>query len=366
MSLDKDLIKDSLAKNDIVTVLKDLGSTEPKYDIQGNMMFQTVCHGGSKHKLYYYDEGKSFHCYTECGCSYDIYGLVEQVKKLQGYTLSFYECVKYVANVTGKHITSKTLGKAEGTIVDDWEWINKFNTKKIDVELPTYSDKVMDLFLPYPHVSLIEEGISYETLRKFNIGYYIRTERITFPHYNIDGELVGIRGRAMLQEDIDNGKKYMPLVVGGKLYNFQTMFNLYGLHKTKDAIRRLKKCMIFESEKSVLKCEDYYGDDNFSVATGGSQISSFHRDILLDLGVEEVFIAMDKEYEDHESKKAEIYAQKIMKIAKKFTAYMKVYILWDEWNLLELKDSPCDRGKKVLETLMARKYEIKTNEEVSG
>ena len=54
-----------------------------------------------------------------------------------------------------------------------------------------------------------------------------------------------------------------------------------------------------------------------------------------------------------------------MKFAQKFAPYARVYILWDEWGLLELKDSPADKGREVLETLMKRKYEVGTISEVA-
>ena len=81
--------------------------------------------------------------------------------------------------------------------------------------------------------------------------------------------------------------------------------------------------------------------------------------------MEEVFLCFDKEFENHESEEAYEYAKKIMKFAQKFAPYARVYILWDEWGLLELKDSPVDKGREVLETLMKRKYEVSTIGEVA-
>ncbi|MCD2456804.1 hypothetical protein LRN53_15575, partial [Staphylococcus aureus] len=79
-----------------------------------------------------------------------------------------------------------------------------------------------------------------------------------------NNRLIGIRRRSMIKEEVDAGYKYMPLKVGNILYNHQTMMNLYGLHKTKNSIERFKKVLIFESEKSVLKCQDFYGESNFT------------------------------------------------------------------------------------------------------
>jgi hypothetical protein len=175
----------------------------------------------------------------------------------------------------------------------------------------------------------------------------------------------------MKDEDIEAGKKYMPLTIGNQLYNHQTMFNLYGLHKTKEAIKRLKKVAIFEGEKSVLKCEGFYGEDNFTVAVCSSNITNFHKDILLSLDIEEVIVCFDrfrdkKENESEEKYQEQIddYQKKLLKFARKFTPYVRTYIVYDDFELLQAKESPVDKGKDILEQLMKCKYEIKTVNEV--
>jgi hypothetical protein len=345
-------------------ILNDLGSTAPKKDNQGNPMFQTVCHGGKKHKLYYYADTYSFRCYTDCQESFDVYELVIKAKSENGETLTFPQAVQYIANLTGRIFTKNSaIERAESHIIDDWKWIEKYRKKeKPQIDLPIYNKTVLDVFLNLPHESWLNDGISINTMYKFGIGYYVKDDRITIPHYDTEGNLVGLRGRAMREEDIEAGRKYMPLIVENQLYNHPTMFNLYGLHKTRKAISRFQKVIIFESEKSVLKCEDYYGEDNFSVATAGGSISNFHRDLLLKCGVKEVIIAADKEFHEHESDEAYTYAEKMLKFARKFTPYVTTYIMWDELNLLSYKDSPCDKGKHILEQLMKCKYEIKTAE----
>jgi len=362
MALDKDKIKESLTPQEIKEILNDLGSKDP---IQGNQ-YQTVCHGGNKHKLYYYDESKMFHCYTDCGCNFDVFELVIQAKKNQGRSLTFPEAVYYVANLTGRHYSKNNrFTQEENYLIDDWDWLNKFKRKeKIQVDLPTYSEKIIDVFLSYPHEEWLDDGISSETMQQFNIGYYQRENKITIPHYDIHNRLVGIRGRALNQEDIDSGKKYMPLSIEKKLMNHPLMFNWYGLHRTQDAIRRVKKCAIFEGEKSVLKCEDYYGEDNFSVAACGSNISDWQRDMILSLGVEEVIIMFDKYSQYDNEEKIERYQEKLLRLARKFTPYCVTSIVWDDFDILGYKESPVDRGKEKLELLMKNKYEIKTINEV--
>lgn len=368
MSLDKDKIKESLTDEEIKLILHSLGSKDP---IEGNQ-YQTVCHGGEKHKLYYYEESKMFHCYTSCSENMDIYEVVIRSHSEKGITLTFYQAIQYVANKTGKHYrTDNSKGNQVNHLVDDWNWMNRLKKKeKINPDIPVVSENILDVLINLPHEIWLKE-ISYETLMKFEVGYYCRENRIVTPHRNIHNDLIGLTGRALNQEDIDNGKKYMPITIENKLYSFPTIFNLYGLNKTQYAIKRLKKAAIFESQKSVMKCEDFYGNDNFSVATCSSNISNYHRDILLSLGVEEVFICSDKFRGRKENETEEIYAEKLidyqehlLKLAKKFSPFVRVYILWDFNELLEDKESPSDRGKFTLEKLMKEKFEVSTKDEV--
>jgi hypothetical protein len=80
------------------------------------------------------------------------------------------------------------------------------------------------------------------------------------------------------------------------------------------------------------------------------------------MGVEEVFIAFDK-YSEKDSENEERihnYQEKLLKLAKKFTPFVKTYILWSDNDLLNYSDSPADKGKEVLIELMKNKYEIGT------
>jgi hypothetical protein len=234
LQLDKDKIKESLTEEEIHKILKELGSKDP---IQGNQ-YQTVCHGWHKHKLYYYHDTKSFHCYTDCSDTFDIYELVIKSKRQQGYNFSLPQAIQYIATLTGKLFGFSSVINKSTEIIDDWNWINRHKKKeKITSVLPEYDSSVLDVFLPYPHESWLKEGIGYGTMKKFEIGYYIREEKISIIHRDINGRFIGIRGRSMNQEDIENGRKYMPLTIGNQLYNHQIMFNLYGLHKTKEAIK---------------------------------------------------------------------------------------------------------------------------------
>lgn len=364
MRLDKDKIRESLSKEDINRILFDLGSGDPNEDKNGNLIYQTVCHNTShgSHKLYYYKNSHNFQCYTNCGHISDIYDLVIKAKETQGVEYSFPDALKYVAEITGKRIVSDKQEKSSNKI-DDWDWIKKITRKKPKpkAELPAYNENVLDVFMPYLEF-WSDEGITREVADKYEIGYYFKENQIILVNRDEDGRLIGIRSRNLDKEKVDSGLKYLPTTVGGKIYSFPSMFNVYGLNHTKDNIRRLKKCLIFEGEKSVLKAEQMYGNNNFTVAVLGSNISSWHRDKILSLGVEEVFIAFDKHSEKATDKQITIYKQRLLRLARKFTPYVRTFIIYDDFNLIDYDSAPIDHGKEIFEELMRKKYEIATYE----
>lgn len=358
--IDKDKVKEELTNEQIIIILESLGSKDYKIDTQNHLMFPTICHGGNSHKLYYYESSKSFNCYTNCGKIGDIFALVEKV-----LNCSFSEAINYVCSICGISNISRQGFISVKTLTDDWELINKYKniaTKEEKVKLKIYPRTILDYYINLPHEEWLKEGITFKTLKKYNIRFDLIHNKIIIPHEDVDNDLIGIRGRALNEIDIINGKKYMPVYLEKQLFNHPLTYNLYGLNKNIEAIKRIGKIMIFESEKSVLKCDSFYGDNNFTVACCGSTITMYQRNMILDLGVKEVFIAFDKEYEEAFTPESDKYSEKILNLCYKFSSYCTVYAVWDTEGLLNLKESPCDKGEDVLEQLMKNKFEVLTNE----
>jgi hypothetical protein len=104
--------------------------------------------------------------------------------------------------------------------------------------------------------------------------------------------------------------------------------------------------MLVESEKSVLQCDTMFGEDNFTVALCGNNFSNFQRDLILDLEVNEVIIALDKQFNDPVNEEARKWAKHIReRLINKLAPYFVVTVLWDSFNLLPYKASPSDIGK---------------------
>lgn len=59
----------------------------------------------------------------------------------------------------------------------------------------------------------LDEGITQEVIEHAQIGYYLGGDQISIPHFDIDGNFIGLRGRSLCQEDCDKYGKYRPLII---------------------------------------------------------------------------------------------------------------------------------------------------------
>lgn len=225
----------------------------------------------------------------------------------------------------------------------------------------------MDVFIPYQN-NWIDEGINGEVAELYEVGFSPLNNSITIPHRDEEGRLIGVRQRNLSKIDLEQGRKYIPMFVNGRLLNHQTSHNLYGLHISKNNIKKYKRIYLFEGEKSVMKSQLYYPDDNFSVAVSGSNISQWQTEKILEMGVRHVIIAFDKFREQRKNESDRVYnkhvlqyQKRLLRLAHRFTPYCRTYIIWDfDGDKLEHDDSPIDRGKEIFEYLTDRKLEIIT------
>ena len=207
----------------------------------------------------------------------------------------------------------------------------------------------------------IEEGININCMKKYDIKYSTLSQSIIIPHYDINNNLIGIRQRNTLDENIINFGKYTPYSICGEMYNHKLNNNFYGIHMNKETIKRKRKVLLVESEKSVLQSASLFGiNNNFTLALCGcSKLSEYQLNLLLDLNVNEVIIGLDRQYEEVGS---EEYKKWLNHIRKNFInpllPYFKINVLWDTENLLDYKDSPTDKGKETLLKLMKNKIYI--------
>lgn len=361
MKINLQELREALTEEQIIKIMLSLGA-ERYEEGDGAIIFPTICHNPRENdasmKLYYYKDSHMFHCYTECSENFDIFDLIKKVREINHEEFNFYNTIYEIADLVEYNIFNVTT--QEGYISN----IDKFENNKEEINLIEYNKVVLDVFRWRPAIEWLNEGITERAMKKFNILYYDYRHKIVIPHYDIDGKLIGIRGRALDPFEAEQYGKYTPLKVQNILYRHPLSFNLYGIYENKKDIMEYKTAIIFEGEKSVLKYGDMY-DYNIALASCGSNLNLKQIELLVkELKVENIILAYDKEFKTFASKEGENYYNKLNKICKKYVNYCNFYFLFDFNNLLELKDSPIDKGKEIFEKLMRNKIQVRLNNDL--
>ena len=143
------------------------------------------------------------------------------------------------------------------------------------------------------------------------------------------------------------------------MYNHPLGFSLYNLNNRKNKKKILKKAIVFEGEKSPLLYESYFGRENdISVACCGSNLSSYQLKLLLDLGIEEVIIAFDKQFKTKGDLEFKRWTKKLTDIDKKYREYVKISFMFDKNDILRYKSSPIDEGKDKFIKLYEERFSL--------
>ena len=353
---DKSEIRSKIELDNIFDLLQEWGG-DPEYTNFG-IVSATICHNlpgeGSK-KLYYYENSGLFRCYTGCDSSFDIFELTIKVFDIQhNRKLDLNDAVRYIAARLGYGGRLENAPDNEELI--DWKILSNYDRiqnveigKVKHIQLKEYDKSILDRFNYNLKITpWLDEGISQEVIEHNKIGYYLGKDQITIPHFDINGRFVGLRGRSISELDCDLYGKYRPMYINKQMYNHPLGMNLYNLNNSKDQIKIIKKVVIFEGEKSVLKYQTYFGMDNdISVACCGSSLSAYQVQLLQELGVEEIIIAFDRQFQEIGDKEFLHLKNNLLKIRTKYKNFLKVSFMFDKKMLTGYKDSPIDCGKDI-------------------
>lgn len=353
---DKDNVKQQIEFEDVIDFLMDFGG-EPI--VRGNVIIsRTICHHSPdeecSHKLYYYGNSGLFQCYTG-GCeetSFDLFQLVIKIHAIQKHKIiDLNEAILFVASklgIAGEYFDIEENCLKDWEELSDYEKIKQLKTKVSEFNytvLPEYDSKILTRFAYLPIEPWMREGISQEILKRHCIGFYPGEEQVTIPHYDIVGRLIGIRGRTMIKEEGEKYGKYRPLKINNVLYNHPLSKNLYNLNNSKDNIKTMKKAIVFESEKSTMQYASYFGVENdISVACCGSHFSNYQCEILVQLGVTEIVLALDRQFEEKENEEFKRLVKNITNIKNKFKNYTTISAIFDKDMITSYKASPIDEG----------------------
>ena len=354
---DLHLIKESLTLEDIESILIEFDAEPIRKN--GLIISKTICHCGNSHKLYYYSNSSLFKCFTDCGDSFDIFELTRKVmsrehpKEREDPEWNLPEAVDYIARKFGyapniKVNDSEILIKQDLTILNNYDRIKNINTTTQQIELKEYDGTFLN-YLPHPNIQpWINEGIDQEVMNRAGICYDPKNQGIVIPHYDINNRLIGIRERTLIQEQAEKYGKYMPARICGTMYNHPLSFSVYNLNHSKENIQKIKKAIVFESEKSCLKYRSFFGEENdISCAVCGSNLIKYQFWLISSCGAEEIIIGFDRQYKEIGDEEYYRWVKKLKDIAKKYFLYCNITFLFDTKNLLDYKDSPVDKGAEI-------------------
>ena len=365
ITYNKSEVRQKLALDQIFQLVEDWGG-EPMYTDFG-FISSTICHNkpgeGSK-KLYYYTNTDLFTCYTGCAGSFDIFELLIRVAHIQWnkeYDLN--DAVRYIAirfGLAGYAELDQEESLLDWQTFDSYDRIDKLEIKDYHIELKPYDNTILQnlnynvIIKPWE-----DENISREVIHHAQIGYFPPTGQITIPHFDINGNFIGLRGRTLVKADAELYGKYRPMVIGKTQYNHPLGMNLYNLNNSKNNIQQVHIAICFEAEKSCLKYQTYFGIDNdISVACCGSNISAYQVQLLLDCGAHELVIAFDRQWQEKNDNEYKHYIKNLEKLNERFKNNINISIIYDRNMLTGYKDSPIDLDKEIFLKLFKERIRL--------
>lgn len=253
---------------------------------------------------------------------------------------------------TGKafSILQEYLGLKDGDEVEDKRLAAssvamKFKPKESKAKLSsasTLSDNYMDIYDRDPRwlCPWFDEGISMESMRKFNVAYDAFSNRIVFPIRDLAGHIINVSGRTL---DPDFKEKKLRKYTYFKPLG--TLNTIYGFFENKDAIMDKKEIIIFEGAKSVMKADAWGVQNTGAILT--SHLNENQMRILVRLGVAVVF-ALDKDVEPWKDRNI-----------KRLLQFIPVYYIYDKHDFLDDKMAPVDKGLNLFKTLYADKKALR-------
>lgn len=259
--------------------------------------------------------------------------------------LSFDDAIAKICSMTGVDIASlkvcdslkyyKELARIAREVAD-----KKVITREV---LP---DSYLDRFVKEIPEEWEREGISPEVMEKYGVCVDKVSNRICYPIYDNEDNLIGAKGRTRYENFKDMRiMKYMNYT------KIQTTDFFVGMKQNREAIKEAKTVYIFEGIKSGMKMTSWGLGENW-LAAETSRLNDAQVRILLELCIRDVNIAFDRDVDIRE----------IRKCTEMLRHFCNVFVIRDKYGKKRLlpgdKDSPVDAGKEVWEQLVSEKVRL--------
>ena len=271
-------------------------------------------------------ETLSFVCFStnERG---NIYSLVMKQKEY-----NFPKALEYIADLLGfeksdfNHATKAPFGGFYKRLIRE--------IQEPETSIQTYREDILREYSGKYNTMFFNDGISYETQAKFNVGYDIWTNRITVPEYTLDGKLCGIMGRSIDSECLKE-ERWLPIIPCSR------SLTLYGYHTNYGNIQNKNLCIVGESEKFPQQLDSF--GCYLGLASCGCHLSDTQAKYIKGLLVDKTILAYDEGLEEE-------YIREEAKKLKVNNAIFnnKVGYVYDRGNIIipkGSKGSPSDFGK---------------------
>lgn len=296
---------------------------------------------GSPGKLVFYKDTKIYMGYT-ASTSYDIISLCQVRLSLLSKPHTFLDAINFIIETTGLEIeTVKRINKPN---LCDWQsGLEKFvRFRSTGSTLTPYDKAILDQLNHSIPQQWLDEGISADTMVKYQIGYYERQQASTIPCFNQQGELIGIRCRHWNPDEIEAGK-YRPLcLLDGTSYKFPTNQVFYGINWNWGEIERTGRVILVESEKAVMWLDGLYKEKNIALGMYGKNLGTQRRNQLIKMGVNNIIYVPDNDWIGKEQADFEKWEKEIIQFGNQFKGYANVEVVWDNLGLLKEKENATD------------------------
>jgi len=194
--------------------------------------------------------------------------------------------------------------------------------------------------IPVKLSAWLAEGISAESMERFQVRYDSVSNRLVFPVRDMAGSIINVCGRTL---DEDFKAKRIPKYV--YMRSIGAMPTIYGFAENEEFIRAENRLILFEGAKSVMLADTWGIRNTGAILT--SHLSEWQMRELIRLQIPVVF-ALDKDIDPREDKR-------VCRLSK----YVTVEAIVDTESLLQPKMAPVDAGMEAFQKLYDMRIQIR-------
>lgn len=342
--LDTKKLKASIAENPemLIDLLNELEMKNPHWINNYQIQCGWTLKSGGKSTLISIEDGNVGYYRFSMGEGGDIISLVQ--KKLER---SFMDAIKFIKKFySGDFMTTKDNKNKRMNELERLLYVKK-------VPNPFYEILDENILGEYqPSRMFLADGILLSTQKYFKIWYEDFGNRICLNWRDYNGFLIGSIGRLDQRKVFSDQQKYLPTLI-----NFKKSDHIFGLDVNKEHIKKAKKIVIFEAEKSVMQA--YSMGFRLCGAVGHAFISVNQLKILQYLGVKDIYFAFDEGLDNPEE-----LVRKIKILVDTYGFDFQLHCIIDKNNSIVpkySKSSPSDLGEqrmyKILRDKRRKLYE---------